>query len=381
MAINNRGVTVTSDISRQLDQFQFTPSSFSTSKVFRDTVYKHFLLEIYGALQVTYASGTPVSDDTSTLSRLINFIKVEAGGDVTLKNVNPWFLHMQSVFATGQFNKRLCDTGAAAIDPDDLTADAKFLYPTTTEFSSFAEAILISFENVLAGEGRPRTWWDTRGLPSANLQLTTAAYSNLLAFGNTAPATYADNDSVFVKITTIETQNVPQNLGFQTWKQTQKTVSASAAGERREEIVRGNFLQGIMFQVRNGSAGTATTDLGKALSNSALKGIQLIINGTQTLQTTSFQDLQNKNRNRYGLNVPYVNDKSILTGIAYMDLLNPLGGEKYGSLSTAQDLRAPMVDMVEVSLDFNSNGTYAVPATVTMMFNEIIKPAGSNSKS
>lgn len=376
--MNNRGVAITSDITRTISSKPFEPSSSMTCDVFRDTVYKHLAVATKGALQTNYGSGTPVSDDASTIGRLVNFFKIDAGGDFTIKNISPWILHAQAILATGNMDTRLAAAAAAATDANALSANAKFVYGTDTQYTTFNDAVLISFENVLSGEGRMKTMFDTRGLPSCTLETVTAAYSNLQAFGNTAPVTYVASGLQLI-VTSIETQNIPLNAGFSYWKQTQKSVPFTAATSTlRTEIVRGNYLQGIMFEVRNGDSGGATTGVGKNFSNSLLTNIDLIVNGTQYIKQTSFNLLQRQNRSQYGLNAFFVGNKSLLDGIAYMDLLTPLSGTKFGSIETAQNLLAPAVDMVEVQLTSDATGPFTSTANVRMVFNEILQPVGKN---
>jgi len=100
----------------------------------------------------------------------------------------------------------------------------------------------------------------------------------------------------------------------------------------------------------------------------------LIINGVSFIQNTKFQDLQDKNRNRYGLSAPYSSNKSLLDGIAYMDLLTPASGEKYGALSSAQNVQAPQVDQVQMSLSSSGDAVYTSTASVRILTNEIVQP-------
>lgn len=363
------GVKVTAKKTRLIKRDSWRPSSSITIDVNKDTVYLHWLWELFGSIQTTYLSGSPVADDTSIMARLCNFVKVDAGGDVILKNINPWFLHMQSIIAKGVFNNRLCEAAAAPLVVDDLDTDAKFVYGTTTQYTTFAEAVLISFENVLAGQGSKNTWFDARALPSLTLEFTTASYANLLEAGNGAPVVY-DNDAITYRVSSIETQDVPQDIKFYIWKQTQKTVQTSAAGTTRYDIVKGNYLQGIGFLARSGAAGLP-------LSNSIVKEMALIINGDRYPKQTTFQQLQKTMREDYGINAPFVGGSSVLDGFVYMDLLVPIGNERLGSLDTAQSLLSPAVDTAQVELTYDSAGDFTSPAAVTMQFNEIIRPVGA----
>lgn len=359
-------LTITADKTRLIEQGILNASSSVSIDVMKDTVYLHWLFEVFGSVQTTYASGSPVADDTSIMSRLISFIKVDAGGDYVLKNINPWFLHMQSLIGSGVFNNRFCETGATPQNPHELDTDAKFVYGSTTQYTTFSEAVLISFENVLANQGRKDTWLDARGLSSLTCELNTLALSNLLEAGNNAPVVYSNADIKY-RLTSIETQQVPLNVKFSVWKQSQRTVPLVGAGEAVFDIVKGNYLQSIAFLVRDGNTG-------KSLSNAAVEQIAYIINGDKYPQQTTFQDIQKRNRERYGINAPFIGGASVMDGFCYMDLLIPIGNEKLGSLSTAQNLLAPLTDSSRISLTGSSQATYTNPVEVTMQFNEIVKP-------
>lgn len=358
---------ITSDISRQLKSEVFEQGSTMTFDIPRDTVLKHLQLRLKGSVTVTYASGSPVSDDTSTLDRLVNFIDVTASGSFTIKNITPWMLHMQNLMASSNFGVRRSSAGASSVDFP--SQDGKFDIGTTGQVTSVVESVLVSFENVMAGKGRSSTMWDTRGLSSAVLKISTATLDNILEAGSDpADFSFASGDPLQFQIETIEVQDVPQNASFSTWKQTTQVVSFSAqTNEFRQPVNRGNFLQGFMFEVRNG-------DARRSLSNVAVGDLRLIINGSRYIQNTTFQQLQDKNRNRYGLNASYSNDQSLLDGIAYMDLLTPTSEGKFGSLGTAQDATAPNVDEVQLGITTRANADYSAgPVQVKIMTNELIR--------
>lgn len=367
-----KGIQITSDISRRLPSKNFEEGSQISIDIPRDSVFKHLQIRLSGSVITTYGSGTPVADDTATLNRLVNSIDIVSNGSFTIKNVTPWMMHIQQLYASSIYGVRRASAGASAVEFP--TVDGKFVYGTTTQVTSVVESILVSFENVLAGKGRMNTLWDTRGLSSAEMKISTNSFSNLQGFGNTAPVVYSGSTMKF-EVETIETQNLPQNVYFSAWKQTTKQVDFSAqATDFLVDINRGNFIQGIMLEARDGAAGSATTATGKQLSNTLLTDIKLIINGVSFIQNTKFQDLQDKNRNRYGLSAAYSGNKSLLDGIAYMDLLTPASGEKYGALSSAQNVQAPQVDQVQMSLSSSGSATYTSTASVRILTNEIVQP-------
>lgn len=368
-------VNVTSDINRTLTQLPFIEGATLSLNIPRDSVFKYLQIRLVGAVQTTFASGTPVADNQSTMSNLINFIDIIANGSFNIKNVTPWMMHVQSLLATGDFGVRKASAAAAAASPaENVTADSKFVYGTTTQYTSVVESILIPFENSLAGRGRMKTMWDTRGLASAEMKVSTGAFSSLLGYGNTAPVAFA-NSTFVIQTGTIELQNVPQNAYFSAYKQTTKAVGFTAqTTDFALDINRGNYLQGLMFEAHDGAAGSATTATGRVLSDTLLTNIKLVINGSLYLQNTLFNSLQDMNRNRFGLNAPFANNVSLMTGMAYMDLLTPAGGEKFGDLDTAQNVQSPQVDTLQTFLSTASGATYTATASVKVMTSEIVPP-------
>lgn len=365
-----KGLKITSDISRILPTKKFEEGSTISVDVPRDSVYKHLLLTLSGSVITTYGAGTPVSDDTATMNRLINSIDIISNGSFTIKSVTPWMMHIQQFMATSIFGVRRSVVGATAVDTPN--EDGAFSYGTTGQYTSVAESIFISFENVLAGKGRMNTLWDTRGLASAEIKISTASFKNLQSSANyaTAPVVYSSS-TLEIQIETVETQNVPLNVFFSAWKQTTKQVAFTAqTNDFLLDVNRGNFLQGIMFETRNG-------DTDRLLSNDVLGTIKLIINGTNYLQNTTFKSLQAKNISRFGLNTPFVGGKSLIDGMCYMDLLTPAGGEKFGNLATAQNVQAPMVDQVQLSLS-TANADFTNTVVTRILTNEIVQPVSAS---
>jgi hypothetical protein len=363
----SNGVLITSDLSRKLPTKKFEGGSTISIDIPRDSVFKHLSFMISGSVEVTISSGSPVVDSTATMNRLVNYIDVVANGSTTIKNITPWALHMQNLMAKTQFGVRRSTSTASPENIGDVDENGVFNIGATGNFTNVVESVLISFENVLCGKGRMSTLWDTRGLASAELRISTAQLKNVLEDGNNGVLVFDDVNLNF-EISTIETQNVPANALFSIWKQTTKTVAFSAqTNDFLVDINRGNYLQGIMFEVRDGSVGLP-------LSNKALTNIKLILNGTSYLKNETFIELQNKNITQYGLNSPFVSNASLLDGVCYLDLLTPTGGERLGTLNTAQNVQAPRVDQVQCSISTSADASYTKPVSIRITTNEIIKP-------
>jgi len=370
MASPVKGQRIISERQRQLQLVNLDPSSVFTRELPRDTVLKYLQLRLSGALVTTYASGTPVADAQSTFDNLIANISISVNGSRTVKSVRPHLMAMQQLLFTSQNNERKASAGASAsFNP---TVDGGFVYGTSSQITSFAESILIAFENIAAKTGKESTWLNLKGVASAEIRFTSRAFSSLLGFGNTAPVNYAvSTQPVQIAITTVEAQDIDPQTYFSDFKQTTKEESfSSQASGRLIDINRGNYLQGVMFFAQDGAAGSSTTASGKLASNLLLTNIKLKINGQIDIKSTTFLQLQAENRNKLGVIAPYASNVSRLDGVAYLDMLRD------GDLTTALDVRPPMVDQVQLDVDTRaaSEVSYTNPAIVTIMTNEIVAP-------
>lgn len=361
---------IISERQRKLQQVGFAPSQLLTRDLPRDTVLKFLNIRLSGGVVTTYASGTPVADAQSTMDNLISRIDIIVNGNRTVKNVRPHLLHMQQIFAKKIQGERKASAGAAAtLNP---TVDGGFVYGTTTQITSVAETVLLAFENIMASEngGRENTWLNLKGVASAEIRFTTAAFNSLLGFGNTAPVVYSAS-TLAIDISTIEAQDVPAEIAFSDWKQTTRELQFGAqTSEFLQEINRGNFLQGLMFFAREGQAGTATTASGKLASNLLVTNLKLVLNGQTTIKANTWLELQAENRSNFGIQAPYAGNVSRIDGVAYFDFL------KNGQLASALDVRPPLVDQVHLSIDTRdaASVSYTTPASLTVMTNEIVMP-------
>ena len=362
---------IRSERQRKLQQLTFTPNVILTRDLPRDTVLKHLQVRLSGSVVTTFGSGTPVADAFATLDNLVSRIDVVINGSRTIKNVKPFMMHMQQLYTTLIRGERAASAGAAAATDNYPTADAGFPYGTTTQITTVRETVLVSFENVYARNGKESTWLNLKGVASAEVRLTCAAFSSLLGFGNTAPVVYSSSTFV-IDLLTIEAQDVPADMIFQDWKQTTKQILVSAQATNLPiDINRGNRLQAIMMLTRDGAAGTSTTATGKLANSLVVTNFNLMINGQTSIKAGDFKALQAENRARYGLNAPFASNVSILDGVAYLDLLSDDGR---GDLNTALPLQPPLVDQAQLFVDTNSgsNVSYTNPVSIELQTEELV---------
>jgi hypothetical protein len=357
---------------RKLQALTFAENSILSRDLPRDTVLKSLQLRLSGSVVTTFASGTPVADAQSTFDNIIPRIDVVINGSRTVKSIRPHMLKMQQLFTTSILGERRSSSGASIAADNFPTADAGFTYGTTGQYTTAAETILLSFEMVYCeyGLGREATWLNLKGVASAELRLTCAAFSKLLGFGNTAPVVYSSSTFI-VDIITTEAMDVPAEIMFSDWKQTLKELTFSAeTTDYAIDINRGNKLSGLMIFAKDGAAGSATTATGKLASNLAVTKMQLILNGASIIKATDFKSLQSQNRVQYGISAPMASNVSILDGVAHMNLI------ARKDITTALPLQPPLVDNAQlfISTNTSSNVSYTNPVSVSVLTEEVVEP-------
>lgn len=370
-----QAVRIQSERQRKLQQLTFAPSSVLSRDLPRDTCLKHIQCRLSGSVVTDFASGTPVADQLGAFDNLVPNISVRVNGGRLIKSVRPYLMKQQQLLTTGNIGESAASAGASAsVYPTaDVTA---FPYGTDDQYTSLRESILISFENPYVDIGRESTWLNLKGTASAEIVFTTAAYSSLLGFANTAPVIYSSSTFVIDMVTT-EQLDVPAEFLFSDFRQTTKEVTFSAeTTEFAIPVNRGNYLQGIFFLTRDGAAGSTTTASGKLRKSLVVTDLKLRVNGSIDVKATTFQQLQAEMRNRWGLNVPMGSNISLLDGVAYLDLLSNDGR---GDLKTALPLLPPAVDSCDLIVTTNNstNVSYTNPVSVVLMTNEIVRPVGA----
>lgn len=358
--------------SRKLQALTFQENQILSRDLPRDTVLKRLDLRLSGSVVTTFASGTPVASAQAAFDAIIPRVDVIVGGSRTVKSVRPHLLRMQQLFTSTVLGERRASAGAAAATDNYPTVDTGWAYGTTGQITTAAETISLYFEHVYSevGLGRESTWLNLKGVASAELRLTCAAFSSLLGFGNTAPVVFTSSTFI-IDVITVEAQDVPAELVFSDWKQTTKELTFSAETQDYAiDINRGNKLSGLMLFCRDGAAGTTTTATGKLASNLVLTKLALTVNGQTQVKVTDFKALQASNRIQYGVSAPMASNVSFLDGVAHLNLL------ARKDASTALDCAPPLVDNVQLFVSTNtaSNVSYTNPVSVTVMTEEIVVP-------
>ena len=332
----------------------------------KDTVIKRIGLRMQGAIQTTFASGTPVARADSIFHSLINSIQVVANGGRFIKNVQPHLVRMQALLNTSVQGER-GSVAAAAPQLTKVQVDSGFVYGTTTQYTTLNETLTLPFEFIWskAESERMLTWFDTRDLSSAEIRFQQNPYSSLLSQANTAPVTFS-NSTIQIDITLVEAVGVPKGQKFFDFRQTTKDIPFTGQATNYQiEINRNNALAGLLFYAKDGAAGSTSTATDRLASNSLATDMTLKLNGNIDLKATTFLDLQAENRARYGVVAPFSGSVSQLDGIAHMNFIN-------NSISDAVNTKTGVDSLyLFVSTNSASNVSYTNTAFLTIQTDEI----------
>lgn len=344
----------------------------------KDTVIKRIELRLSGSFDVTYAAGAPISSPTGFLSRILpGGVSVVADGSRYIKSVDAYLQRMSALMHTAQLPERAFSNSVAApttnLGQTESQYDEPFTYPATTNFVVINESFTISFECEWAyAYGRQSTLFNTKGLSSAVLQFSFGPIESVQA-DVAAPVTITyGNISLNIVATLVTSPDVPREQKFMDFRESFKRESFS--GETRARAVecpKGNFLAAIEFLVNNGDAGLTLSDV-------ALREIELRMNGSRVIQSTSFLALQQGYRMSRGIGSPKSTAGAngvthIMQGYAPMVLL------KNGDLRTMLDTRRGSgVDQLQLYLTTAAAtgidaATYTNPVVATLAFGEIVE--------
>lgn len=359
-------VAIDSEATRKLASQAFVPSSTMTFRLPEDTTLRALQIRLSGSVVTDFASGTPVADDFGPMDDLISTIQVRVGGSDSIKTVTPRMVAFHQLLAEKNRGERKASAGAAAVTAGDVTADVSaFPYGTDDQITSVAETLTIFFECPLVKYGKEKTWLNLRGIVGSELILTTRAYSSLLGFGNTAPVIYSSS-TLQIDVKLIEARTVEQGRKFQVYKETYQIEPFTAqAANRVINLNRGQKIIGISMLARDGASGSATTATGLLASDKLIDQMKLTLNGSFTPRNETWFELQSDNRGRFGLNVPYSGNKSILQGFAYMDLT------QFGVIDSALDAR--FLDNVQLEISTKAAATYTSTATLLTHQHELVE--------
>lgn len=336
----------------------------------RDTTIKRINLELVAALTVTYSSGSPTLSPLGALSRLVTQLAVNADGSRNIKILNLYLQRCMNALMYQQVPRRAYQTGATltstTTQPTTEWLAGTVAYPTTTQDIIVNESIDIVFENYFAYEqGRRISNLYTKNLSTCTLGFLFSPISNLQTDGVGATVTYS-NISIQLIPTIVENREADISSNAFDFVETviQKQFS-SQTSQFAIDLNTGNRMLGLGFLVNNG-------DTNKSLSDIAMTTMNLVINGSTSIQTANFRELQNDNKSRYGVVDNYASSVHPLQGFAYMNLM------KNGSVFSGIDTRLQAgVSQLQVQVSTASSSgidpaTYTNPVTVAVLQQQLI---------
>jgi|GEM_PF-6688181 len=307
-----------------------------------------------GAIQTTFASGTPVCRAEGAFHQLIPTIRVLRESDA-FKAVSPHFLRMQQLLSNGFAGARRSSAAAAA--STNVTVDTLAMsFGTTTQYSSVEDSVRIYFELPFLKNSweQRKTWFRTIGLSSAGIEFQQNGYSSLQSAANTAPVTYA-NSTLSISTEVTEVINISARdaaiTGIALFKETMKTEPITGAlTDKRIDVNKGNSLAAVHMYVKNAAAGSATTASDALASNIIVTNVRLWANSDRLLKQSTFKRLKDENRNRYGYLAAMASDLAPDDGYALINFV-------HGGLSELIDTRKGVVDSLDLVIDTTAAGT------------------------
>lgn len=347
---------------RTLDSNVYSAGRQVSSSIFRDSIYKRMHVRGVAIFTTTYGSGSPTTSE-DYFGRIINSIDIKIAGSRTIKSINPAMMRRLNALWYGDFPRRAHSKPGASVtsanagtENDDGTAIA---FPTTTEYFVLNEEFIIPFELPFAGLGlgKEQTWLDTRSVSSADVFVNWANLTDLQRDGVGATVTYGAAD-VSLKMQLIEARSTPRPVdGQECYDFVESFFDRSYSGESKNQQVdlqTGNWLLGVLGQVRNG-------DTNKNLFDNGLKNIKIDINGSSTIQGPVDQiDLQDANQARYAFSDSKTSGYHGYKGNFYLPLIN--GGDWKTAPNTSKEAG---VDSIKMIYDTASSSSGYDQATYT----------------
>lgn len=341
-----------------------------------DTAIKRADCRVYGAFEVTYASGSPVADNAGFAGRILSRIDVVANGGDTVKSVDPYVMRLQQLLLNGIAPSRSNATSASAptsyLGQNEVKSGAAFAYPPTTNYVVINEAFSIHFEHPWAHKSGGRsTLLYTKTMASCQMIMQVGALSNLQNYAGGSPVsiTYS-NTNLFFEVQLIENQWVNEDPKAPFYYFRELTKHAYFSGQTADGLIdlnRGGLLTGIHFLVRNG-------DANKSLSDIAVTRIRLKANSSVLLADSTFLGLQESIKGRYGVDAAKSSGNHALQGYAFLNLMT--GGFIESGLDTS------MLQQLQLDVDTASSAASVDPASYTnpvdleIMTQDVIRPSG-----
>lgn len=338
----------------------------------RDTSIKRMNLELVAAFTVAYSSGSPVLSPLGLLARIATQCTINADGSRNIKIVDLYMQRCMNAIMYNGFPRRAYQTGATltttTTEPATEWLAGTVAYPATTQDIIVNESVDLCFENYFAYEqGRRTSLLYTKNLSTCTLGFNFAAMSNVQQDAASPVSVTYSNISIQIIPTIVENREADitsNSFDFvETFIQKQFT---SQTTQFSVDLNTGNRLLGLGLLVRNG-------DVNKTLSDIAMTDMNLLINGSTSVFTSNFRQLQNDNKGRFGISDDqFASSVHALQGFAFLNLM------KNGSIYSGIDTRYQNgVSQLQLQISTASSSgidpaTYTNPVTVGLMQQQFI---------
>lgn len=356
---------------RKLATANYVANTPAVIDIPRDTCIKRIALNIVLGCTATYVSGAPTISPFGAIARMCPNFYLVADGSRNIKVLDLFMQRCMNALSYGGFPRRAYRTGASLTSTNNFANTEWFsgaiAYGATTQDIIINESLIIDFEQPLAYDaGRDISQLYTKNLSTCNMTFGFGSIDNLQTTGVAAPVVYT-NVTLQVIPTIIENREGGLAQGAFDFSETViRKQYSSQQTLATIDLNTGNKIVGLGFMAQNG-------DSALSLADNVLTDIQLSVNGVNAIQTTTFRDLMNDNKGRYGVGGDqYATLLHGLTGFAYMNLL------KNGSALSGVDasFRAG-VSQVQVAVSTGASSgvnavTYTNPVTISVLQQQLV---------
>jgi len=360
--VNPEAGYLNAEARRSINAATFAANSVVSVELPRDTVLKRLAMRLTARFSVAYSSGSPIVAEFGFFEAMCPQVEVIVNGNRVIKSVRPHMLRMHASLVGGEFPRRATTIGASVATVTRASREfvaGTLAYPSDTQFFLVNEQAPLSFELPWGYAGsRYDTELDIRDVSSAYLKFYFGSMDTIQQFGVGASVTYGSiNASVSTQIVENRARPRPQpgQIMYDYVESTTSATFTSAGRSKQIELQTGNYLAALGIQCRNG-------DTNKLFRDELLTNMSLKINGSTAIQgPVDFQQLQDDNLARYGINSP-LGFSSYLSTIASVASAHPLKGFAFmnllrnGDWNTAINTsRGALVDRCTLEFDTPAN--------------------------
>jgi len=356
---------------RVLSTANYTANTNTPVEIPKDTVIKRINLQFLLACTTTFASGAPLLSPLGAIGRILPNFYLVADGSRNIKVLDLFMQRCLQAIGYAGFPRRAYRVGAS-LTSTTRTPTTEHLagspaYGVTTNDLVINESLDIMFENYFAYEqGRDISLLYTKNLSTCFMYFGWGAIDSIIETGNSAPVVYTNVD-VSIVPTIVENRDADMSKGSFDFTETViRKQYSSQQSQAQIDLNTGNKLVGLGILVQDGNTA-------RSVSDTAVRRLNLVVNGSTSIQQIDFKQLMNDNKGRNGIgDDQYASGVHALQGFAYMNLL------KNGSILSGLDTRLMAgVSQVQLLVDTAAStgvdpATYTNPVQVSVLQQQMI---------